>query len=45
MIQTKENGIFEQKSSDRSGKKCLDSGCIVKKKDLTVLSVGLDVGW
>lgn len=45
MMQTKENGIIDHSDNDGSGTKCLDSGYIVKKKELTVLAVGLDVGW
>lgn len=45
MIQTKENGIFVHRGSDGSGKKCLDSGYIMKKKELTILADGFDVEW
>ena len=37
MIWTKETGIFYHRDNDGGGKKCLDSGYIVKKKGLTVL--------
>lgn len=44
-IQEKENGIFDHRGSEGSGKKCLDSGCIMKKKELTALADGFDVEW
>lgn len=37
MIWTKQTGIFDHRDNDGGGKKCLDSGYIVKKKGLTVL--------